>query len=64
MKKTADRHPTGPFTIQEPEDQEIFELYVARKRRETDFEALKIVKGSVGQTQKKKSVAAPAVRCA
>ena len=31
------RFPTGPFTMLEPQDQEIGEFYVAQKRRATDF---------------------------
>ena len=34
--------PTNPFTILEPQDQEIGELYVVQERRATDFEAPKL----------------------
>ena len=34
--------PTNPFTILQPQDQEIGELYVAQKHRATDFEAPKL----------------------
>ena len=33
------RNPTGPFTILEPQDQEIAEFYVVQKRRATYFDA-------------------------
>ena len=36
---------TGPFTILEPDDQEISELYVVQDRHTSDFEALKLGKG-------------------
>ena len=32
-------YPTGPFTILEPKDQEIGELYAVQKRPKADFEA-------------------------
>ena len=35
-------YPTGPFTIFEPQDQEIAEFYVVRERRTIDFEAPKL----------------------
>ena len=38
--------PTSPFTILEPQDQEIGEFYVIQERRATDFEASKLWKGS------------------
>ena len=34
--------PTDPFTMFEPRHQEMCDLYVAQKRRATDFEALKL----------------------
>ena len=37
--------PTGPFTIQEPQEQEIGEAYVIQECRATDFE---VVQSSVG----------------
>ena len=40
--------PTEPFTILEPYDQEIGELYLVQERRVTDFEASKLRKGSSG----------------
>ena len=40
--------PTGPFTTLEPQDQVIGEATVVQKRRETDFEALKLWKGRSG----------------
>ena len=35
-------NPTYPFTILEPQDQEIGQIYVAHDRRTTDFEAPKL----------------------
>ena len=40
--------PTRPFTILEPQDQDIGEFYVVQERRTTDFEASKLWKGSSG----------------
>ena len=40
--------PTNLFTILEPRDQEIGKFYVVQERRETDFEAPKLWKGSSG----------------
>ena len=34
--------PTNPFTILEPQDQEIGQIYVAQERRATDFGAQKL----------------------
>ena len=34
--------PTNPFTISEPQDQEIVEFYVVQERRATDFVAPKL----------------------
>ena len=41
-------HPTDPFTILEPRDEEIVEFYAEQKRRATDFEAPKLWKGLSG----------------
>ena len=38
-------HPTGPFTVFEPQDQEVGKFYVVQERRTTDFEASKLWKG-------------------
>ena len=48
--------PTGPFTIAEPQDQEISEIYVVHKRRTSDFEAPKSWKGSVGEREALKAL--------
>ena len=40
--------PTGPFTVLEPQDQAIDEIYALQERCTTDFELAKIVKDSVG----------------
>lgn len=37
-------HPTFPFTVQEPRDQEMGEFYVVKKCLATDFEAPKLQK--------------------
>ena len=39
---------TNPFTILEHGDRKIGEFYVFQKRRTTDFEALKLLKGLPG----------------
>ena len=44
--------PTNPFRILVPEDQEIGELYAAKKCCATDFEAPKFSKGSSGYSSK------------
>ena len=36
------QNPTGRFTILEPQDREIGDIYVVQKRRTTDFEAPKL----------------------
>ena len=41
-------YPTIPFTIEEPQDQEIDEFHVVQERCATDFEAPKLWKGSSG----------------
>ena len=41
-------HPTNPFTILEPQDQEISEFYVVQERHTTDFKAPKLWMGSSG----------------
>ena len=40
--------PRNPFSILEPQDQEIREFYVVQERRATNFEAPKLWKGSSG----------------
>ena len=40
--------PTNPFTILEPQDQEIGEFYVVQERHMTDFKAPKLWMGSSG----------------
>ena len=40
--------PTGPFTISEPQDQEIGEFLVVQERRKTGFEAPKLWKSRSG----------------
>ena len=40
--------PTNPFTILETQDQEIGAFYEVQERRERDFEAPKLWKGSSG----------------
>ena len=42
-------YPTNRFTILEPNDQEIGEFYVAKKRRATDFEIPKLWECSLGR---------------
>ena len=37
--------PIGPFTISEPQDQEIDNFYACQERRETDPKAPKLWKG-------------------
>ena len=39
---------SGPFTILEPQDREMCKFQIAEERLETDFEASKVAKGSVG----------------
>ena len=41
-------HPTDLFTNMEPQNPGIDKLYVVRKRQSTDFEALKLGKGRLG----------------
>ena len=41
-------HPIGPFTILQPDDQEIGEFRAVQKRRATDFEAPELWKGPLG----------------
>ena len=41
-------YPTSPFTILEPQDQDIVEFYVVQERRATDFKAPKLWKGLSG----------------
>ena len=48
MQTMETRDPTNPFTMLEPQDQEIGEFYVLQERRATDFEASKLWKGSSG----------------
>ena len=46
-------HPTGPFTILKPHDQENGKLYVVQERHTTDFKALKLSKGQSGMNPDK-----------
>ena len=50
MKFMLFRNPTNPFTILEPQDQEIAESYVIQQCRATDFEAPKLPKGRLYST--------------
>ena len=43
-------YPTGPFTISEPQDQEVVEFYVVQKCRATDAEVPGLQKGWSGST--------------
>ena len=43
-------HPTDPFTILVPQDQEIGQFYVGQERYATDFEAPKLRKGRSGNS--------------
>ena len=45
-------YPTNPFSILEPQDQEIGEFYVVQERRATDLKAPKLWKGSSGRPMK------------
>ena len=52
MQTMETRDPTNPFTMLEPQDQEIGEFYVLQERRATDFEASKLWKGSSGSVER------------
>ena len=49
MEQDANRsYPTGLFTILQPRDQEIGNIYVFQERLATDFDARKLWKGRSG----------------
>ena len=48
LYSTGFLYPTGPFTIEEPQYQEIDEFHVVQARQVTDFEVLKLWKGRSG----------------
>ena len=52
----AKPYPTGPFTVSDPQSQEISEFYVVQVRRETDFRAPKLWKGSSGTQMQKERI--------
>ena len=49
MQYSQETFPTGHFTISEPQDLEVHELYVVLKRQSADFEALNLWKGRSGK---------------